>query len=269
MANIKKKCLEYFGTACFYDVLNIPKTANSKEIKKAYHKLSLIVHPDRVSDNQKELATEKFKILGKIHAVLQDESKRKLYDEHGELYEDDDNDFNWVEYWRKLFKKIEIQDIIDYEKNYIGSDIEKGDIKKAYVGTKGDMNKMLEMIPFSNCENEERIQLIVRQMIDNEEVEEYDGFFNEPTAKKKRRHRKYALQKKEAEKIDISEVEKLSNEICNKAVSRFSDMIGNLEEKYLNNKKKAIKNTENRRNKRRKNDEETVPTKKRKTRSQN
>lgn len=52
-------------------------------VKKAYRKLSLTVHPDRVPDEGKEKATEKFKVLGKIHSVLSDPEKRAVYDDTG------------------------------------------------------------------------------------------------------------------------------------------------------------------------------------------
>lgn len=52
-------------------------------VRKAYHKLSLIVHPDRVDENKKLEATEKFKVLGHVHSILSDTEKRKIYDETG------------------------------------------------------------------------------------------------------------------------------------------------------------------------------------------
>jgi DnaJ family protein C protein 9 len=52
-------------------------------VQKAYHKLSLLVHPDRVEEKEKIEATEKFKVLGKIHSILSDKDKRAIYDESG------------------------------------------------------------------------------------------------------------------------------------------------------------------------------------------
>lgn len=45
--------------------------------------MSLVVHPDRVTDDDKEVATEKFKILGLVHSILSDVEKRKVYDQTG------------------------------------------------------------------------------------------------------------------------------------------------------------------------------------------
>jgi len=54
-------------------------------VKKAYYKQSLKVHPDRVPDEEKENATEKFQTLGKVYSILSVEEKRKIYDETGEF----------------------------------------------------------------------------------------------------------------------------------------------------------------------------------------
>lgn len=60
------------------------------------------------------------------------------------------------------------------------------------------MDILLELVAFSNCDSEPRLMNIVREMVDNGEVEEYECFFNENKAKKTRRHRKWA---KEAEEV--------------------------------------------------------------------
>ena len=52
-------------------------------MKKGYYKISLKVHPDRASDEEREKATSKFQTLGKVYSVLSDKSKRNLYDETG------------------------------------------------------------------------------------------------------------------------------------------------------------------------------------------
>lgn len=52
-------------------------------VKRGYHKLSLAVHPDRVTENEKEIATQKFQTLGKVYSILSDKDKRGLYDESG------------------------------------------------------------------------------------------------------------------------------------------------------------------------------------------
>lgn len=198
-------CEKYFDTRDVYKLFGVEKTAEEKELKKAYYKISLLVHPDRVPETQKEEATEKFKLLSKLYQILTDKSKRALYDEQGIIDDDDDNLEgklnNWLELWRKLFKPLTEEDINNYEKSYVGSDLEKTDIKKAYLGGKGCINYMINHVPFMKVEDEPRMQEIVKQMIADGEVPEYKIFTEEPEQKRKKRHKKYARESKEAEEI--------------------------------------------------------------------
>ena len=52
-------------------------------VKRAYRRLSLKVHPDRVGKKEKKAATCKFQVLGKVYSILSDTDKRAIYDETG------------------------------------------------------------------------------------------------------------------------------------------------------------------------------------------
>ncbi|KAF9347054.1 hypothetical protein BGX34_003441 [Mortierella sp. NVP85] len=64
----------------FYKVLGIEKDASDAEIKKAYRKLALQMHPDK---NGAPGADEAFKIVSKAFTVLSDPQKRAIFDQHG------------------------------------------------------------------------------------------------------------------------------------------------------------------------------------------
>lgn len=61
----------------FYEVLGVTKDATDSNIKKAYKRLALQLHPDK---NHAPGAVEAFKIVGNAVATLTDPQKRKEYD---------------------------------------------------------------------------------------------------------------------------------------------------------------------------------------------
>jgi len=210
MPSTLELCEKYYGTKDIYALFGIEKGALGKDVKKAYYKLSLQVHPDRVADNDKEEATEKFKVLTKLHGVLSDNNKRGLYDEQGIIDDDgdaDDSNSTWLEMWRQFFKPITTTDIDNYLKEYQGSETEKTDIRKAYLNGKGCINYMMESVPFMAVEDEPRIIELVKGWIGAEEVPEYKLFTEEPKAKRNRRHKKYAREALEARELK-NEMEK-------------------------------------------------------------
>lgn len=91
-------------------------------MKRAYYRLSLDVHPDRVGETEKKESTEKFKVLTKINEVLVDQNKRKLYDQEGII--EDDNELNssvWLSMWKQFFKPSATTDIVDFKEDYTGN----------------------------------------------------------------------------------------------------------------------------------------------------
>ncbi|XP_026521373.1 dnaJ homolog subfamily B member 6-like [Notechis scutatus] len=66
----------------YYQALNVPQTASSNDIKKAYRKNALKWHPDKNPGN-KEHAERKFKEIAEAYEVLSDDYKRDLYDLYG------------------------------------------------------------------------------------------------------------------------------------------------------------------------------------------
>ncbi|KAM1079460.1 hypothetical protein ACFX2B_014016 [Malus domestica] len=126
-----------------YEVLGVERSATQQEIKKAYHKLALRLHPDKNPGDEE--AKEKFQQLQKVISILGDEEKRALYDETGCLDDDDlagDVVQNLHEYFRVIYKKVTEADIEEFEANYRGSDSEKKDLIDLYSQCKGNMNRL-------------------------------------------------------------------------------------------------------------------------------
>ncbi|GAM19122.1 hypothetical protein SAMD00019534_022970 [Acytostelium subglobosum LB1] len=65
----------------YYEVLEIKKTATENDIKKAYRKIALLMHPDK---NHAPGAEEAFKKVSQAFTCLSDQQKRASYDLHGD-----------------------------------------------------------------------------------------------------------------------------------------------------------------------------------------
>ncbi len=65
----------------YYEILGVSKSADEREIKKAYKRLAMKYHPDRnPGDTQAE---EKFKEVKEAYEILTDDQKRAAYDQYG------------------------------------------------------------------------------------------------------------------------------------------------------------------------------------------
>ena len=68
----------------YYEILEVPKTATSDEIKKAYRRLARQFHPDLNPGNK--TAEDRFKDIGEAYDVLSDAMKRTQYDSFGQYW---------------------------------------------------------------------------------------------------------------------------------------------------------------------------------------
>ncbi|XP_065884980.1 dnaJ homolog subfamily A member 3, mitochondrial-like isoform X2 [Dysidea avara] len=64
----------------YYEVLDVPRDASTKDIKRAYYELAKKYHPDH---NKDEGAAAKFTEVGEAYEVLSDGQKRANYDAYG------------------------------------------------------------------------------------------------------------------------------------------------------------------------------------------
>ncbi|KAL4811290.1 hypothetical protein BDV18DRAFT_165413 [Aspergillus unguis] len=75
--------VEYFEKLDPTEVLQISRDANGDEIRKAYRKAALANHPDKVSEEERETASIRFKDVQQAYEILSDDDKRHLYNTHG------------------------------------------------------------------------------------------------------------------------------------------------------------------------------------------
>ncbi|XP_058697352.1 dnaJ homolog subfamily C member 9 [Poecile atricapillus] len=249
---LSEQCEAEFGTADLYGVLGVRRGATPQEIRRGYHRVSLRLHPDRVPPEQKEEATRRFQILGKVYAVLSDENQRAAYDETGMVDEDAEalqDGRDWLEYWHLLFK-VTVKDIEDFQNNYKNSEEELADVKAAYVNFKGDMDRIMESVMCVDYTDEPRIREMIKQGIDSGELPSFKAFVKESKQKMMSRRRRAEKEAKEAKKtkdeLGLSGENDLQALIKSRSRAREKEMdnfFAQLEAKYGNSTKKGAKKT--------------------------
>ena len=68
------------ASQCHYEVLGVPRDADTTAVKKAHRKLALKLHPDK--NHGDDTAADKFRLVQQAYEVLSDSQERKWYDDH-------------------------------------------------------------------------------------------------------------------------------------------------------------------------------------------
>ncbi|XP_074502321.1 dnaJ homolog subfamily C member 9 [Sebastes fasciatus] len=236
-----ERCQELFKTSNPYEVLGINREATEADIRRSYYKVSLKVHPDRAPEDQQ--ATEKFQVLGKVYAVLSDKEQRAVYDEQGTVDEESDllsKERCWEDYWRLLFPKITVKDILEFENKYKGSDEERLDVIQLYVQHEGNMDSITASAMCCSQEDEPRLCSIIQAAIESGEVAALPAFTQETDKKKRARRKRADRERQEAEEMQKEmglgeEDDSLVMMLKQKQKSReqnFNGFLSDLEAKY-------------------------------------
>lgn len=185
-----------------YEVLSLAKDATADQIKSGYRKAALKHHPDKAAPEDKETANKKFQEIALAYAILSDEKRRKRYDATGSTAEtlQDDDDFDWLEFFREQTASMVDGSMIDkIKKDYQGSEEEKDDLLQSYQENEGDMDGVYEQIMCSNVlDDDERFRKIIDKAIKAGEVEAYPKYATETKAKRDRRKKRAKAEEVEA-----------------------------------------------------------------------
>ena len=240
--NDSEKSTKSIETENFYELLGLDSKCNQQEIRKAYYKLALKYHPDRIpiscDENTKKTTEIKFKMISFAYEVLGNPGKREIYDRNPLAFSDGNSE---ISRFTELFTKITTQDIGDFKNYYIGSAEELEDIMSSYMKNFGDIVKITEDIFFGSVHEEDRYLEIIKRQIARDIVPDYisNGKSPDSQRKKAQRLKKAAKEAQEAseyaKKLGIfasNEGSNLSALIQNRQKSKFDDMINNLESKY-------------------------------------
>ncbi|GAX76760.1 hypothetical protein CEUSTIGMA_g4207.t1 [Chlamydomonas eustigma] len=139
------------ATTGLYEVLGIESFATQEQVKKAYFKLALRLHPDKNPGDEE--AHAKFQSLQEVYKVLGDPDRRKLYDETGIVSEDALGGASFDDlkaYYGNIFKRVTEEDLNSFMDSYRGSDEEKSDVLKHYQQFRGNMGKVFEYVMCSD-----------------------------------------------------------------------------------------------------------------------
>ncbi|KAF2830806.1 DnaJ-domain-containing protein [Ophiobolus disseminans] len=169
-----------------YEVLGLEAEATADDVKKAYRKLALKHHPDKAAADQKEAANKKFQEIAFAYAVLSDDRRRKRYDLTGSTAEtlEDDDDFNWLSFYREQFENVVTEDAIKNLSNeYKGSANERRDLLNAYTKGKGNLSNVYASVMLSDIlADDDRFRQILDEEIANGNIESYPAYEKETDA---------------------------------------------------------------------------------------
>ena len=163
-------------------------------------------HGDKVADDKKAEAHEKFQAIAFAYAVLSDATRRKRYDATGSTSESivDSDGFSWSDFYREQYQDAVSADAIKaFARKYKDSDEEKDDILVAYEQAEGDMDAVYESVMLSNVlEDDERFRSIIDAAIASGDVPAFVKYTKE--TKKSKQARIKAAQGEAAEAEDYA-----------------------------------------------------------------
>jgi molecular chaperone DnaJ len=110
----------------YYEVLGVPRTSTTDEVKSAYRRLARQYHPD-VNAGDVKAAEEKFKEVSEAYEVLADPEKRRRYDQQG--FGGVESDFGPGGFsWQNFTHRADLEDLLG------GTDLLEQLLRQGFIG---------------------------------------------------------------------------------------------------------------------------------------
>lgn len=139
-------------------------------MKKNYYRLALLHHPDRVADDHKAIAKDKFSIIHQAYLILADDEKRTQYDNGCDVFF---AKATKVSDWEQCLKPTTKSTIESARAKYINSPAEISDVRREFEAGRGSMTHLLNTVPFMRHEDEQRIMEIVKTLMAESQITKY------------------------------------------------------------------------------------------------
>ena len=188
---------------------------------------------------------------------MSDERRRKRYDATGNTSESldiEDDDFNWLDFFRAQWNEtVTSTTILDFKRNYQGSDEEKRDVITAYKKGEGSMTRIFREVQLSNMlDDEERFRKWIDEEIEAGRMIAYGNYRSETEQSKQKRRNRAEQEARDAEAHfqDLERKGKLKGTggdlaaiIQQRQQSRAENFLNDIEAKYAvpNGKSKQAK----------------------------
>jgi len=238
-----------------YEILHLEKKADAKDIKKAYRKLALKWHPDKlkkdISEEELKEANIQWQKISIAYDILSNEKSRTKYDKTGSVkdskdYNYTDDDFSWEKYFEILYgNSVDEEKISNFEKKYRFSEDEAKEVCDLYEQSKGDLEFIMDNIPLCTADDYPRFVEIINKAIKEKRVKKYKKYNSDyKDAMKARKD----FEEKEKKKFEKAQAKEKKNKKNNKKDNNNKNSSESMDELALilqNNRKRRLDNTLN------------------------